>query len=317
MVDEGTSIQSVLANDNFVRMARSGIPAKDLQEYAPDRSIRWLQRACQTARECGGPKVPLHPFDLDAQIESYIEENKRTHRIPEAPVRSTEGWMKLIGDYAVVSDLHIPFYHAPTLERLMDEAENAGLNQLIIAGDLFDFNMFHHGPRGAAHQRRGQDDVELGRGVLKGLLQHFKSIKVFMGNHDNYLAKDLRNHFDADFLFSKFFGEFTQVKWSGYSHCDVVSGGVQWKVVHGAAFSETNPVGVAKRYAEKFNCNVIVGHQHRVEESHGKYDCYCIGGAHDQTKMAYLNFDPTPNAKPRRSFGLLKDGQFEHIYKGL
>ena len=324
--------------------------------YAPDRSVRWLQEVCKAVRDGeaettgyydavseGSRVVPWEEPTYDFTPESiqrvaeaisdhqHVPDCKphvtvpiwadalsgvpKKFKVPTIDLPDQTKWPRLEGDYALVSDLHIPFYDPLVLERLMTDSDKAGVRRLVICGDTFDLNSMNH-KRGSNYQRKAQDDVEAARPVLKALLECFEEIQVFSGNHDDWIAQAMRDHFSTSFLFSSFFKEMPKIKWSKYGQADVMSGGKKWKLLHGTSFSGANPLGPAKRYASQFQCNIVSGHQHRCEDGwdvSGNFRCVVLGGAYDPTRMSYLHRQPSPCGLPKRSFGILRDGYLHHV----
>jgi predicted phosphodiesterase len=238
---------------------------------------------------------------------------------PESTFPDFTDWLQLEGDYAVISDLHIPFHSASILEEFIKGAKTRGIKKFALLGDTFDGGMWNR-KRWASvnHERRWQDDLELGSDIIKYFMESFDEGVILMGNHDFWFSTHLRGEVDFDFLMGRLLGinDNKKIRISKFEQADLFSGDRKIKLLHGANYSATNPLGVAVKYSSIFNADIIMGHQHHpctgVSMDGEKY-LVCLGGAYDSSKMSYLHVSPRTNPKQLQSYAYIVDGIIDHI----
>ena len=90
------------------------------------------------------------------------------------------------------------------------------------------------------------------------------------------------------------------------------------RLLHGANYSQANPVGVAKKLCSKFLSSVVMGHQHHAESGidlSGRFQAVCLGCAADPRKMMYIHKSPRTNPVQTQGYAMLKDG-YVKAYSG-
>lgn len=267
-----------------------------------------------------------HVAHLAARIRAEHGMNKKPGpdiSIPGNPqfAPSLNAWLKLEGDWGLLSDFHIPYHDPIVIGKALERFKTMGLKQVCIVGDTLDGNQFH-GKRGPFehHGRTFEEDCEVARGVYRIILEHFQRVVVLNGNHDQWFASHQRGQMSLEYLFGHIYSEFgDRLQHSAYEQADLVSGGVKWKLLHGANYSAPNPLGVANAYAAKFACNVAMGHQHHHADgfSQGGHRIICMGGAYDPSRMSYLHFSPRRNPNPTRGYAAVIDGEGLSFAVGL
>lgn len=220
-------------------------------------------------------------------------------------------WLRITGDRLILSDLHVPYHSKEVLEDAVRRAVKAGVTRFLIAGDFLDANQFSRRGQQKGFQPSAQEDVKDGRTVFKWLLQHMDGGEVIMGNHDAWFESYMAGHFDPEFILPSMYECDQRITFSRYEQCELVSGGKEYRVLHGANYSAENPLGVAKKLAAKFLQNIIMGHQHHPEQGRdrsGRFRCICLGGCYDASRLMYLHKSPRTNPHPMPSYCIVKDG---------
>jgi len=305
---------TTLVNDTkFAGDIRSGL-SPDLihKEYGVPREV-----AREAARRLRGKG--------QVNLRSVPSEDDITFGIPESTYPLHDKWLRLNykdgwDNCLIMSDLHIPKHHAPTIEKALNLSRRYGIKRLALIGDTMDGGQFHP-KRGEKqhHHRRWQEDAELLSVVMKVIQKQITEQTVIVpGNHDWWFAKHMRGQVDHSWMMSNLFHEFGEsILWSDYEHCELeTSGGETWKLLHGCEFRGNNALGVAKDLASKFLCNILMGHQHQIGDGRdrsGKFRCVVLGGCHDERRFDYVNHSPSSKPRMNRSFAVLKDGELIHV----
>ena len=223
---------------------------------------------------------------------------------------------KNLDKVGLISDLHIPFHHAPTIERWLNECDTNKIRSAIIIGDTMDGGHWH--PKRGKEQHHGrtwQDDLEVARKIYGIFTQCFEEILVLSGNHDEWHAKHMRGQIKNEYYFGKMFSEYPSIQFSDFEQCQVQSAGKQVRCIHGTSYSASSPLTVAKNYAAKFECGIVMAHQHHAEDGFsrsGKHQVICLGGAIDNELMGYVHQAPGTQPAMTRSFAILQDGWVTH-----
>lgn len=238
--------------------------------------------------------------------------------IPESTQPVADDFLKLSGDFAIISDLHVPYHSSKTIEKFLDTAYSYNIRRFIVNGDMNDCGQFHP-KRGDLqhHNHRYQDDLDLNKVIYAEFMKCFpEGGYVLSGNHDRWFIDNMKGELDTDWTYSKFFHEFPLIKFSNFEQCRVLSGEKSIRVLHGANYSATNSLGVAQKLCSKFEESVLMGHQHNACSGwsyNGKYQAVCLGGAYSLDRLSYLHHSPRTNPTPTNGFALLKEGRIQNF----
>ncbi len=91
---------------------------------------------------------------------------------------------------------------------------------------------------------------------------------------------------------------------------ELISNDILWRATHQANYSRVTG-SVAETLAEKYQCNIITHHEHRVgilRSKWGRYTLVSNGGLHDYKSMWYVNKFDTTSPTMQNSFVILQDG---------
>jgi predicted phosphodiesterase len=320
---------TLLSNPSFVKDAQEGRKcARDLRFdhcAGMDASVRRVRAVAALARTMAEhePVAVKEPATVSTWEPSATTQlglptpeffkSAPSFKIPVSLEPDADEFWELGGDFAIISDLHVPYHKASVLEKFCEEAYKANIRRFLIIGDTNDCGQFHP-KRGHMqhHTRRFQDDLEITKSIFGVFMQCFpEGGFVLEGNHDGWLAGHLRGQILPDFAYSKFFHEYPLIKFSNFEQCRIVSGEKTIRALHGSQYSATSPLSVAQGLATKFEEGIVMGHQHAAATGwsrSGKHQTICLGGAYDLKKLAYLHHSPRSNPTPTNGFALLKDG---------
>ncbi|NBW19657.1 MAG: hypothetical protein EBR82_67960 [Caulobacteraceae bacterium] len=260
-------------------------------------------------------KVPL--YNEDVVYSPPIEHN--VFSLPRIDMPAGDDYLRLSGDYLLLSDLHIPYHDPAFIEKAVRTAQRDGIRKFVIIGDTMDANQFSKRGKQLGIQRSWQDDVIIAEAVYRALLGVFDLGVVLLGNHDAWYESHYRGLIDPAFMFPRVFQTGERITFSRYEQAEVVSGGRAIRLLHGANYSAANPLGVAQTLCAKFEQTVAMGHQHHAcsgRSRSGKHQAICLGGCYDVSKMSYLHVSPRTNPVQTRSFGILQGGIIRHYIEG-
>jgi predicted phosphodiesterase len=279
-------------------------PIVDSGDYPPSREVK-------ATGPTDYPSAINKVHYTSVMIPRFIAPDK-VFTVPASTEKDADVFLELSGDYALISDLHIPYHNNKVIETCMNMSYQKGIKNLLILGDTWDGGQFH--PKRGAYQHHGrtfQDDLILGGKIFKVLLECFEKITIFEGNHCKWFAQHLRGEIKSDWMMSKFFHEYPAITHSSMEQARITSGNKVIRAIHGANYSAANPLGVAQSMATKFEEGIVMGHQHHScggWSKSGKHQCVCLGGAFDQKKFDYVHNSPKTNPVMTNGFALLQNG---------
>ena len=231
------------------------------------------------------------------------------------------------GDALILNDLEVPFHRYDFVNRCLDLCAAWKIDKLILGGDVLHFECLS--AWGAAWKQeqpqrdviseatesewrrkiqalpvelqapfledlqrladnRGTDDDEIKAGAkqLKILAQLFGGIYYVLGNHDDRFLRKLQAPMTPDTLLN-FLG-LTAPCWhiAPAFYGVLTSGGEKWRIEH----QRSAAPGCAVRLADKFECHVIVAHNHSQSvqwSTSGHYYAISTGCAADESRMSY------------------------------
>ena len=188
---------------------------------------------------------------------------------------------RLQGDFAICSDLHVPFLDPGALAAFLASAKRHGLSQCLILGDFFNQDDFSHWVQVGITPSDVQFKEELvyAAQAMELLLGTFKSVFCLRGNHDERILRVLRFGLDLEDVF-RLLGRRSaevlkaqladRVQVSEYTFCHVNG---RWLCAHPNTYSKI-PGGVARDVAETEGMSTIMGNGHLLSMSRDKSDRY-------------------------------------------
>jgi len=222
---------------------------------------------------------------------------------------------RISGDALIVGDVHVPYTDWELAGMVSAVGASLGIKTLIIAGDLFDLDVFSLWSPVTLQASWG-DERRAATALVNEWLQTFEEIIIITGNHDRRIQRKLDGQFGAiDFLNLLGFGHEPRVMWSNWGHMIVDTPRGEWRVTHGKQYS-VNQLVVADQMALKFDQNIMSHHEHHLAIGHDRYKRHVVvnnGCLVDPEKLAYVNLDDTKMAGMIRGFATIIDG-YPQIY---
>ena len=242
---------------------------------------------------------------VDLAIAQY---EKSTTKLRYFNVTDLGHPFKLSGDFMIVGDVHVPDTDYGFASLVARVAERHKLTQLIIAGDFFNMDAFSTHPP-IVRSACWHEEKAAGRALLEDWMESFSQIWVITGNHERRLTKISNAEFDIIDEFQMLTSS-SKVEASNWGWCEVVSGGIPWRVTHSASYRQAQ-LSMASDLAVKFQTNVISHHEHHLAKGWDKYGRYCVvnnGTLVDPLKLAYVQMDDKPMAGMVNGFTVLQNG---------
>lgn len=170
-----------------------------------------------------------------------------------APVLTTP-----INSALVIADLHVPYQNSALLQRAIDMALAAGIQEVDIAGDLHDFNSLSPLNKGEPTTVL-ETDLRHSRQILTVLAHHFNKVRINAGNHDEYWVKKKGGTFQ-DLIYNEvLLGQLSnQIEVTNY---DYMLRGDNWVIGHLSSYDE-QAGRLAAKISDLMDRNVAVGHDH-------------------------------------------------------
>lgn len=245
------------------------------------------------------------------------------------------------GNTMLISDLHVPKHCSVTLSRMMDVAEELGIRQLVVGGDLIDFeNISRYRP--GEPQSHPIESIQAATMVLMSLTDQFDIIWVIKGNHDDRLQRMIEAAYIGRDRFAQYLADLTQsdleahafrerfivvmeawtrklseklakkVRWLAVPEIEIEGpeGYPPYRFVHPAIYSRNAPQA-ERRLWQRYVQPIIGTHGHIWGMSiapNGIHPVIQIGCATDPDKHVYLSERITDHPKWVRGFASIVDG---------
>jgi predicted phosphodiesterase len=216
--------------------------------------------------------------------------------------------LALDSDWLVLSDIQAPTVDLDMARLVIPVAERRGINQLLIAGDFINADWLSGYPV-LVPLPSAQQEIKAAAYLLEEWLRYFKRIVILPGNHEDRYLKSNAGNLDMNQLV-RLFTASDRVEVSQFDHCWIQSGDHRWFVTHGKHYS-INQLVIADQYAQKYQSNVICGHQHHLAAGWDRYKRYMLvdnGGLFSVSKMAYVSMRASKMPGMMAGFTTLRDG---------
>jgi len=249
-------------------------------------------------------------------------------KLPQSTMPVYNKPLQVEGNALVLNDLEVPFHHADFVNRCIELAVHLGINQLILGGDVCHLDALSAWGAAWQEQRKPDtiseqaekdlraeiqklppenqgalldaltrlaenrasedDEIKAGARVLKMLAQTFTGIYYVLGNHDDRFLRKLQAPLTPDSLLN-FLG-LTDPTWhiKPYFFACLTSAGERWRIEH----QRSAAPNCAVRLADKYECHVIVAHNHSQSEqwsTSGRYYAISSGCCVDEERLPYAS----------------------------
>lgn len=214
------------------------------------------------------------------------------------------------GDCVVVGDVHVPttdFDFAKMVSVVgKEELSHKVPKTLIICGDLINADAYSKYSESAVPNSFDME-LDLTQELLMGWGETFDRIIYTMGNHERRLFVAMRGMFQARH-YQDLLGGHAEVFREG--SIEILSGGKLWRATHPMNYRRNTGM-LGDILAQKYQCNVIVHHEHHVgirRDSYNRYTVINNGGLHDHKAMLYVHEADNTSPVMQNSFVVIRNG---------
>jgi len=214
------------------------------------------------------------------------------------------------GDWMIVSDVHAPCtdYDMAQMVSVIAEKHLPKCQGLIVAGDMLNADAYSKYAN-LIRLPSWQTEIESAKHLFTEWLEIFPRIVWLLGNHEHRkLAADNGQTTVQQLL--DMVCQDPRVTISTLDRCYIETGNGKWLIAHGRNYSQSQLTNAAK-YAEKYQCNVIAGHEHHLAVGQDLYKRYIVvnnGGLFDPRKLAYVQLNTSTSAEMAPGFTMLRGG---------
>lgn len=288
-------------------------------EIGKRATAEWITRA-DPASPARGYTMKEHAGVMGISWGRYMRARAYYAAYPAGPPQAGQGipdypsplaaktlW-ELTGDWMIVGDVHVPFTDPGMAGLVVRVARKLKIKRLIIAGDLFNLDVFSTYAQFVAPPE-WETERDYARALFTEWLDWFTEIKIIMGNHDRRMQKFTAGQFkESDML-----GLITtsdKVQMSGMGYLNLTSGGERWTITHSTEYS-VNQLTVASELANKYQTHVMTHHEHHQAMGWDRYKRYCVvnnAALVDDAKLAYVHIDTNKRPNMARGFAAIVNG---------
>lgn len=216
---------------------------------------------------------------------------------------------RLGGDWLIVGDVHCPTtdYEMAALVGMV--AEQRGLSQLLIAGDLLNQDVFSVHPR-SGEPVPWQHEKAAARSLLLEWMDQFERIVWLAGNHERRLSRSTWGALEMVDLRDMIIGHQSNVEVSRYSYCLIDTPNGTWRVTHPRNYSRI-PLRTANALAMKYGQHVLSFHEHHLGlawADNGRNLIANGGGLFDWRRLEYVMLDDSTSPVMNKGFSVLEGG---------
>jgi hypothetical protein len=231
---------------------------------------------------------------------------------PLVPIIDEE--VRLEGDYAVMSDMHLPVTRYDVVERWLDDAERAGLTRAILPGDTFNQDRWsrHEHKQGGAGP---EEEMAAALWAFTQMLDVFDELVIALGNHDESLHRKLDYAVTFDKAMRMMLAGIPpegleRITITGRDYVLVDTDDGLWRICHTRAYSR-QPLAYPNRLALRHGCHVAGAHRHHHAQGYSANGKRIVelGGAFDEDRMAYANRWTDDFPMMQNGYMLLVDGR--------
>ncbi len=260
----------------YVRMREQGLSNRQIADSlgVDEASVRRGLRAVNYNPH----HMPLDTLeDFAASLDRPLEHDTAV----DGPIIVTADWHHPLTDYALVN-------------QLIDQAEEIGARNLLVAGDWW--NLDSVSDYDNKHKEAGlATELRYGTATMEKLTEVFDRIYFTWGNHDNRFTKLLRYELDFVRTMRLLFGDIAgvvvdRVEFSNLDHMVIHTPSGPYRVSHPAQYSAV-PLSNPRRQASKYLMHALSGHTHHFAFGYdvsGKYIAAELGGLHRKDATKYL-----------------------------
>ncbi len=219
--------------------------------------------------------------------QRHLNERRQLEDMIDNIAPMAEKPLYLTGDWMVTSDFHIPAIHLGWYESMLAVSEEMDVKNIIIAGDLINFDLlsFYWKNKPDIRTATIEEEVSITKKILRDLETRFNQIVWLAGNHEKRFYNAMQRGVSVENLLSLL--ECLQTKYLitplSYCYLDDI------RITHPKSYRQTK-LSVANVLASKYNCPVLQAHGHffALGYSQGNHLIGDTGGLMDIDRVAYM-----------------------------
>lgn len=214
------------------------------------------------------------------------------------------------GDWMIVGDVHAPCtdYDLAQMVSAIAEKHLPKCQGLIVAGDMLNADAYSKYAN-LIRLPNWQTEIAAAKHLFTEWLETFPRIVWLMGNHEHRKLAADGGETTVQQLLDMVYQD-KRVTISTLDRCYINTDNGKWLVAHGKNYSQAQLTNAAK-YAAKYQCHVISGHEHHLAIGQDLYKRYIVvnnGGLFDPKKLAYVQLNTSTSPEMAPGFTMLKNG---------
>lgn len=259
-------------------------------------------------------EIGMRPGTLDRRLREWAAKDMPDEKIKlRRPSMTMTDWTKppvFSGDATITGDYHLPYadYELAAIMLATSKRILKPPRRLIIAGDLFNMDIFSRFPSLTSQKISLITELDLARKFLEDALGVFDHIEALLGNHERRFVYQLLGELGHNDL-GKIVGV-DNVTFHEYSHCVLDTSTGEWRVTHQANYSK-NAQSVGVKLAHKFRQHVVTHHQHKMSKGYDDSGMSVVidnGCMADPRFLDYANMVDTTNPRMTQGFTVIRNG---------
>jgi predicted phosphodiesterase len=243
----------------------------------PDQSLKDIEAvraSIRIARGAHGKK------DRPLKVDKFVREEMRPSEYMRSFMQKGDRTAKdpwhlpdNIRKPLVLSDLHIPYHHIPSIDASLNYGFKEGVDAIYINGDLIDFAKISRWSKDPA-LKSVQVEVDQVLDFLEGLTGLGLPVYFKLGNHEDrwnrYLIDQAPELYDLDTLQINNLLSLDEMGVKLVDSKQRAKFGDHLNVIHGHEFGQSifSPVNPARGLFLRAKTNVIAGHNHQTSSHH-------------------------------------------------
>lgn len=214
------------------------------------------------------------------------------------------------GDWMIVSDVHAPCtdYDLAQMVSAIAEKHLPKCQGLIVAGDLLNADAYSKYAN-LIRLPNWQTEIASAKHLITEWLEIFPRVVWLMGNHEHRKLSADGGETTVQQLLDLVYQD-PRVTISSLDRCYINTDNGKWLIAHGKNYSQSQLTNAAK-YAAKYQCHVISGHEHHLAVGQDLYKRYIVvnnGGLFDPKKLAYVQLNTSSSPEMAPGFTMLRGG---------
>jgi 3',5'-cyclic AMP phosphodiesterase CpdA len=207
-------------------------------------------------------------------------------------VKSIGQPLTLEGDWLIFGDVHAPTTDYDMAQLALMVAEQRGIDQLLVAGDLLNNDIFSTYPK-QSMPIPWQREKAAARHLLQEWIAFFGRVVWIAGNHERRLSRALWGAFEMEDLRDVIVGHESPVEVSRFGYCMLETDNGPWRVTHPKNYSRI-PLRTANRLEAIHQTHILTFHEHHFGVSWADSGQHLVangGGLFEWRLLEYVMLD--------------------------